>query len=54
MSMTFSFSRLNDRRHHRKQQMSSGRIHYYELVDLIHLYDTIKIILPICITNHEF
>jgi hypothetical protein len=54
MSKTFSFSRLNGRRHHRKQQMSSGHIHYYELVDLIHLYDTTKIILPICNTNHEF
>ncbi|KAG8087518.1 hypothetical protein GUJ93_ZPchr0010g8947 [Zizania palustris] len=56
MSMTLSFSRLNGcrRRHHRKQQMSSGHIHYYELVDLIHLYDTTKIILPFCITNQVF
>jgi hypothetical protein len=54
MIMTLSFSRLNGRCHYRKQQMSSGHIHYYyELVDHIHLYDTTKIILPICITNHE-
>jgi hypothetical protein len=54
MSMTISFSGLNGRHHHRKQQMSSGHIHYYELVDLIRLYDITKIILAICITNHEF
>ncbi|KAG8061214.1 hypothetical protein GUJ93_ZPchr0003g16965 [Zizania palustris] len=34
--------------------MSSGHTHYYELVDLIHLYDTTKIILPFCITNQVF
>jgi hypothetical protein len=26
---------------------------YYELVDLIHLYEAMKIILPTCNTNHE-
>jgi hypothetical protein len=37
MSMSLSFSTLNDHRHHRKQPMHSSHIHYYKLVGVIHL-----------------